>query len=305
MSLIKRFKQIIEGDLSLFEEAVSTSPESFELNEAKTHLRCIKKVEEPKKEEEKDEKQSKNEEKIKNHIESLNHRSIYAKGFSVDKEPSEKDLKEFYGKFGRVLSLKFRREGDKKYEGKFKGSIFVEFENQEIAERAVAEATEYDGKELLTMIKGDYVDMKKREKYQGQEFEFKEMKKRHRYLVEYKNAKDTQFSDIKQIVKAITPVGRVEKLKEAGSGVLEIFETTPEEFLSKLGEQNAEGIQFMLCSAEARKHFLECQDKVKHRHDKGGRGGRGFRGKKRPQGRQQDDSNKRPRGVVEVKTAEK
>lgn len=78
MSLIKRFKQIIEGDLSLFEEAVSTSPESFELNEAKTHLRCIKKVEEPKKEEEKDEKQSKNEEKIKNHIESLNHRSIYA-----------------------------------------------------------------------------------------------------------------------------------------------------------------------------------------------------------------------------------
>lgn len=223
----------------------------------------------------------------------------------MDKEPSEKDLKEFYGKFGRVLSLKFRREGDKKYEGKFKGSIFVEFESQEIAERVVAEATEYDGKELLTMIKGDYVDMKKREKYQDQEFEFKETKKRHRYLIEYKNAKDTQFSDIKQIVKAITPVGRVEKLKEAGSGVLEIFEITPEEFLSKLGEQNAEGIQFMLCSAEARKHFLECQDKVKHRHGKGGRGGHGFRGKKRPQERQQDDSNKRPREVVEVKTAEK
>ena len=78
MGLIKRFKQIIEGDLSVFEKAVSISPEDFEINEAKTHLRCIKKVEEPKKEEEKDEKQSKNEEKIKNHIESLNHRSIYA-----------------------------------------------------------------------------------------------------------------------------------------------------------------------------------------------------------------------------------
>lgn len=80
--MIKRFKQILEGDLSLFEQAVTISPESFEINEAKTHVRCIKKAEEE--QEQNDDKKDKNNnrqsntEKIMNHIENLTQRSIYA-----------------------------------------------------------------------------------------------------------------------------------------------------------------------------------------------------------------------------------
>ena len=47
------------------------------------------------------------------------------------------------------MHIKYRREEDKK----FKGSIFVEFENTEIAEKVVAENISYKKKELLVMLK--------------------------------------------------------------------------------------------------------------------------------------------------------
>lgn len=72
--MIKRFKEILEGDLSLFEKAALLAPTEFEMNADKTQLRCIKKeVEEIQKEHV--EKQTN---AIMTHIELQNKRSIYA-----------------------------------------------------------------------------------------------------------------------------------------------------------------------------------------------------------------------------------
>lgn len=77
--MIKRFKEIIEGDLSLFETATSLAPQDFEINEDKTQLRCIKKKEEPIKEQE--ESKDKSAVALMTHIELQNKRSIYAVSF--------------------------------------------------------------------------------------------------------------------------------------------------------------------------------------------------------------------------------
>lgn len=95
MSMIKRFKEILEGDLGLFEKAVLLSPTDFEMNEAKTHLRPIPKaaveeeVQEEKKElteeekkakieERKEKRKAENQQAVLNHFEVQNKRSIYA-----------------------------------------------------------------------------------------------------------------------------------------------------------------------------------------------------------------------------------
>lgn len=77
MSMIKRFKEILEGDLSLFEKAVTLAPQDFEMNAEKTQLRCIKKAVEAvaEKTEEKPVNQ------ILTHMELQNKRSIYAVSF--------------------------------------------------------------------------------------------------------------------------------------------------------------------------------------------------------------------------------
>lgn len=79
MSMIKRFKEILEGDLSLFEKATTLAPKDFEMNAEKTHLRCISKAVEATVE--------KVEEKPVNHIlthmELQNKRSIYAVNLSI------------------------------------------------------------------------------------------------------------------------------------------------------------------------------------------------------------------------------
>lgn len=72
--MIKRFKEILEGDLSLFEKAVTLAPKDFELNAEKTQLRCIKKEVEVA-EKEPVEKASN---EILNHMQLQNKRSIYA-----------------------------------------------------------------------------------------------------------------------------------------------------------------------------------------------------------------------------------
>lgn len=80
--MIKRFKEILGGDLSHFEIAVSLSPEEFEMNEAKTHLRYSKKEEEVKEEKpeesKEDRRNAQKKEVILNHFESQNKRSIYS-----------------------------------------------------------------------------------------------------------------------------------------------------------------------------------------------------------------------------------
>lgn len=318
LSMIKRFKEIIEGDLSLFETAVTLAPLDFEINQDKTQLRCVKKKENPV--QEKEEAKDRSAVALMTHIDLQNKRSIYAKGFSVEEEPTEAELKEFYSKYGRVVSLRLRREGQKNRDGAFKGSIFVEFESPEIAETVVNEATEYKSAEvpLMNMIKADYVEMKRVEKYSGMEYEI--ARSNHRHLIEYNiNGQDIRYKDVKDLVKKVhSSIGRLEPLKVEGTGVIELFRTTPEEFLAKLDNQTIEGVNFFLVSAEARSHFNKVQKENKSARGRGGargggrggrggggrggRGGRDFRGGKRGNDANATEiGNKRARVAEEVK----
>ncbi|KAI7905668.1 SNF2 family N-terminal domain-containing protein [Cokeromyces recurvatus] len=316
LSMIKRFKEILEGDLGLFEKAVSISPNDFEMNEAKTHLRYIRKEEEqPKEEEEKptlsreERRAAENQKKFLDHIEQQNKRSIYAKGFNTEEDqPSEAELKEFYGKFGRVLSVRLRREGNNNRTGKFKGSIFVEFELPEIAQKVVEEATEYKSLPLLTMIKADYVEMKKQEKFGGAEYEGLANKFTHRHLIEYSNGQDYGYKDIKELVKTVAPnVGRLEPLDKKGCGVIELYKMSPEEFLEKLTDHKIESINFFLASSTARAHFNKIQkEALKHGHN--GRGRHNDKNNNDDKKRKNDntsaeENNKRARTIIEVATA--
>ena len=76
MAMIKRFKEILEGDLSLFEKAASLASQDFEMNEEKTQIRYIKKAEAPVVEEEV--KVDRNAAALMSHMELQNKRSIYA-----------------------------------------------------------------------------------------------------------------------------------------------------------------------------------------------------------------------------------
>lgn len=72
--MIKRFKQILDGDLGLFEKAVTLAPQNFEMNEEKTQIRCIKKEVEKMQKEHVTEATN----KLLTHMEVQNRRSIYS-----------------------------------------------------------------------------------------------------------------------------------------------------------------------------------------------------------------------------------
>lgn len=82
LSMIKRFKEILEGDLTLFEQAVALAPQDFEMNDEKTQLRStMKEKEEVKKDvhaDSADKKNARNQQIILDHFEVQNKRSIYS-----------------------------------------------------------------------------------------------------------------------------------------------------------------------------------------------------------------------------------
>ncbi|KAI6017863.1 hypothetical protein EDC04DRAFT_470939 [Pisolithus marmoratus] len=90
-------------------------------------------------------------------------RSVYAKGFGSEEPGMQKQLEEFFEKYGKVNAVRMRRmDGSKE----FKGSVFVEFATMSSVEtflNADPKPT-WNGEELLTMSKGAYCDMKIKEK---------------------------------------------------------------------------------------------------------------------------------------------
>ena len=86
-------------------------------------------------------------------------RSIYAKGFGEEREDSQIDIEQFFQPYGEIRSCRLRREQDTQA---FKGSVFVEFKDEETAQAflAVDPKPQYNGKELEIMSKQGYVDKK-------------------------------------------------------------------------------------------------------------------------------------------------
>ncbi|KAK5121619.1 hypothetical protein LTR85_004791 [Meristemomyces frigidus] len=85
-------------------------------------------------------------------------RSIYAKGFGEETKTTHLDIEAFFEPYGPLNSVRLRRKDD----GEFKGSVFVEFEDEETQQRFMEldPKPQWDGKDLEVMSKQEYVDMK-------------------------------------------------------------------------------------------------------------------------------------------------
>ncbi|TKY89862.1 hypothetical protein EX895_001159 [Sporisorium graminicola] len=104
-------------------------------------------------------------------------RSVYAKGFGEETETLQKELESFFSTFGKVNSVRMRRDMESTAKPKpFKGSVFVEFAEMEDRNKFLAQAAtvepEQDGgkgisfqdQQLSAMSKDAYVKMKMEEK---------------------------------------------------------------------------------------------------------------------------------------------
>ncbi|KAI9435818.1 hypothetical protein H4582DRAFT_2112245 [Lactarius indigo] len=90
-------------------------------------------------------------------------RSVYAKGFGEEVPGLQRNLEQFFSKYGKVAAVRMRRVDGTKA---FKGSVFAEFVEYKSVEaflNADPKPT-WDDNELLIMSKEAYVEMKIKEK---------------------------------------------------------------------------------------------------------------------------------------------
>ncbi|KAI7657691.1 hypothetical protein D0864_16338 [Hortaea werneckii] len=86
-------------------------------------------------------------------------RSIYAKGFGEEHPKTHLDIENFFQPYGTVNAVRLRRKDD----GEFKGSVFVEFGDEE-TQKSFLELDpkpQFEGKDLQVMSKQAYVDTKR------------------------------------------------------------------------------------------------------------------------------------------------
>ena len=85
-------------------------------------------------------------------------RSIYAKGFGEEEASTQFDIEAFFANYGTTNSVRLRRQDDRT----FKGSVFVEFDNEETAKNflAIDPPPTYRGRKLELKSKKQYCDDK-------------------------------------------------------------------------------------------------------------------------------------------------
>lgn len=94
----------------------------------------------------------------------IDERSIYVKGFGAEDKTTQLDTEAFFAKFGETNSVRLRRGDD----GGFKGSVFVEFADQETAEKFMAldPKPQWKDHDLLILRKLEY-QAQKNEKFRN------------------------------------------------------------------------------------------------------------------------------------------
>ncbi|KAG0173131.1 hypothetical protein DFQ28_011580 [Apophysomyces sp. BC1034] len=246
LSCIKRFKTLINGNLETLALAVGLSSE-FEVNEDKSKLRKIP-VPEPTPEElalATKEREDEAQRMVLDYNYAKNIRSVYAKGF--DPEEQKDPIREYFQKFGRVVSLKMRFDDNKA----FKGSVFVEYESPEVVDEIRSQKHEFKEKELLLMGKQEYIDMKAKEKFEGVEWTPLNDGRRQAYVIEFSGAEDMTITDIKKTISQKVKIGSVELLPEQkGCGVVQLLETLPEKFLESLEDKKIDHLTFRLADGK-------------------------------------------------------
>ena len=85
-------------------------------------------------------------------------RCVYAKGFGDEAPSTQFDIEAFFAPYGPTNAVRLRRSEDKL----FKGSVFIEFETEELAEAFLAldPKPKYKENELQIMSKKEYCDKK-------------------------------------------------------------------------------------------------------------------------------------------------
>ncbi|OAL39275.1 hypothetical protein AYO20_01593 [Fonsecaea nubica] len=85
-------------------------------------------------------------------------RTVYVKGFGEETASTQFDIEAFFDPYGPTRAVRLRRN-DEKF---FKGSVFVEFETEELAQSFLAldPKPKYQGKDLLIMSKTEYTSKK-------------------------------------------------------------------------------------------------------------------------------------------------
>ncbi|KAF2667168.1 hypothetical protein BT63DRAFT_442152 [Microthyrium microscopicum] len=86
-------------------------------------------------------------------------RAIYAKGFPEESRTTQFDIEGFFTPYGPLNSVRLRRSHPDRL---FKGSVFVEFETEELQKEflAIDPKPKFEGKELQIMSKREYCEMK-------------------------------------------------------------------------------------------------------------------------------------------------
>ncbi|OAP55340.1 hypothetical protein AYL99_10313 [Fonsecaea erecta] len=85
-------------------------------------------------------------------------RTVYVKGFGEENASTQFDIEAFFDPYGPTRAVRLRRN-DEKF---FKGSVFVEFETEELAQSFLAldPKPKYQGRDLLIMSKTEYTAKK-------------------------------------------------------------------------------------------------------------------------------------------------
>ncbi|KAL2410942.1 hypothetical protein ABEF94_002659 [Exophiala dermatitidis] len=85
-------------------------------------------------------------------------RTVYAKGFGEEVPSTQFDIEAFFAPYGPTNAVRLRRTDDKI----FKGSVFVEFETEELAKKFLEldPKPQFKGRDLQIMSKKEYCDKK-------------------------------------------------------------------------------------------------------------------------------------------------